>query len=81
MTQTVNVPPELIAIFCEELRDPNLELTASMTADDVPGWDSAAMVGILMAIEELLGIELGAKEVKQIETVGDLAGIMERHVK
>ncbi len=79
MTHAVNVSPELVAIFREELRKPELELIASMTADDVPGWDSAAMVGILMAIEELLGTELGANEVKQIESVGDLVRIMERH--
>lgn len=79
MMHAEDVPPDLVAIFREELRRPELDLTASMTADDVPGWDSAAMVRILMAIEEMLNVELGAQEVKQIESVGDLTRIMERH--
>ena len=77
--QNSDVPPELVKVFRDELVNPDLELAPSMTPDDVPGWDSASMVGIIMALEEELGIEFGANELKEIRTVGDLAQLISHH--
>ncbi len=79
MTDQNGVPPELLRILRDELQEPALELTAAMTPDDVPGWDSTSMAGIVMALEEELGVEFRAKELKDIRSVGDLARLLSQH--
>ena len=79
MTDQSGVPPELLSIFRDELQNPDLELTAAMTPDDVPGWDSTSMAGIVMALEEELGVEFRAPELKEIRSVGDLARLFSQH--
>lgn len=71
--------PQLTQIFREQLHNPELTVTPSMTQDDIPGWDSTAMVGIVMAIEEEFQIEFTPGELKGLHTVGDLAQLIQRH--
>lgn len=75
----VTVSPELTQIFREQLRNKELAITPSMTQDDVPGWDSTAMVGIIMAVEEEFQFEFTPGELKGLRTVGDLAQLIQRH--
>lgn len=47
-------------------------LTASSALGDIPGWDSVAMVRLVVAIEEKLGRQLTDMELEGIETVADI---------
>jgi len=75
----VAISPKLTQIFREQLRIKELLVTPDMTQDDVAGWDSTAMVGIVMAIEEEFQFEFTPGELKGLRTAGDLAQLIERH--
>ena len=59
------------------LRIDALNLTPEMTAGQVQGWDSFAMVEILIRVEERFGIEFDTPEIDGIETVGDFIDAIE----
>ncbi len=52
-----------------------------MTHDDIPGWDSAATVAIIMSVEERFDLELSASDLKGLFTVGDFVEMIQRHIK
>ena len=50
------------------------------TAQDVPGWDSFAMVKIIIGMQELFGIEFDTEELDDIRNVGVLIDMIEHHL-
>jgi len=72
--------PEIYAaltdVFHDVFADDTLVLTPALTADDVPGWDSMRMIGILVGVEARLGVTLRSREVHALHCVGDLAAIV-----
>jgi acyl carrier protein len=55
----------------------DVSLTPESTAEDVPGWDSAAHVNILIAVEAKFGIRFDASEISEISSVGMLLDMIE----
>jgi acyl carrier protein len=53
-----------------------LRLTEDLALGDIPGWDSVAMVRLVVAIEEKLGRQLSDLELEGIETVADVEKLM-----
>jgi acyl carrier protein len=49
-----------------------LRLTEDLALGEVPGWDSVAMVRLVVAIEEKIGRQLSDLELERIETVADI---------
>ncbi len=62
----------LTAIFRQVFASDDFMLTPSLSAEDVPGWDSLKMIMILTATEERFGIRIRSREVDQLTCVGDL---------
>jgi acyl carrier protein len=63
---------DLTAIFREHFNDPTLELSDSMTAADIPGWDSLQHVTLVYLIEDRFGIEFIGDEAADLADVGAL---------
>jgi acyl carrier protein len=57
-----------------------LRLEPSMTAADVPGWDSLAHVQIVVAVENDFNIRLRTGEIAAIQTVGELVARVASHL-
>jgi acyl carrier protein len=66
----------LTEIFREVLDDETLVLRPSLTAQDVPGWDSMRMILIVAAAEERFGVKLGTREIERLGNVGELAELI-----
>ena len=64
-------------IVGEVLDTDDVSLTPESTAEDVPGWDSAAHVNILIAVEAKFGIRFDAIEIGEISSVGMLLDMIE----
>jgi acyl carrier protein len=47
-------------------------LTEELALGEIPGWDSVAMVRLVVAIEERLDRQLSDAELESIETVADV---------
>ncbi|MDP9145267.1 MAG: acyl carrier protein [Actinomycetota bacterium] len=63
----------LTDIFQSVFDDPELRLTAAMTAKDVPEWDSLSHITLIVAIEREFRIRFTTAEVAGLMNVGDLA--------
>jgi acyl carrier protein len=53
------------------LDKPDLVLTPQMVARDVEGWDSIAMVNIILQTQKVFGIRFKSTEIDELVNVGD----------
>ena len=58
------VAVQITKIFQDVFDDPDLLLKDETTARDIPGWDSVAMINIIVAIEENFNIRLKTREIE-----------------
>lgn len=66
----------LTEIFRDVFLDEDLVLTPTMSANDVPGWDSYKQIEILIASEERFGLKLTTRELDGLRNVGDLVSVL-----
>jgi acyl carrier protein len=60
-----------------EIDDP--KLSADMSAQDVPKWDSLAHVRIVVAVEQAFKMRFSTREITSLKTIGDLVKLIEKH--
>jgi acyl carrier protein len=70
---------ELQQIFAQVFRRTDISLTPTLTAKDVPGWDSFKQVSLLMATEAFFKVRFDSDDVDQMANVGDLVRAVARH--
>jgi acyl carrier protein len=66
----------LTEIFREAFMDDAMQLTPTLTAKDVKGWDSFKQIEIIVATEERFGIKMNTRELDSLQNVGDLARVV-----
>lgn len=69
---------QLEPIFQEILDIPDLHLTRSLNAKQVPEWDSLNHMRLLAAIEQQFAVRLASREVEALADVGDMADLVAR---
>ena len=62
----------LTQVFRYVFNNDSIELTDTMTADDVDEWDSLSHINLIIAIELEFGIEFKQNEIQNFENVGEL---------
>ena len=80
MTNT-EIHQKLTATFRDVFDDPALEISATTTAKDVPGWDSLTYVNLIVAVEKAFGVSFTTKEVKGLANVGGLMELIAKRAK
>jgi acyl carrier protein len=68
----IEIDGRLLEIFQTVFENNDLQLTASMGAADVEGWDSVAHISLIFAIEEEFGFQFSSSELEKARNVGDL---------
>jgi acyl carrier protein len=68
---------ELTAIFRDCFGDETIVLLPSTSARDIPGWDSAKMVLLVLAVEERFEIRMRSREIDALRCVGDWVKLIE----
>jgi acyl carrier protein len=63
-------------VFDSVFRRHDIKLTAGLTADQVPGWDSFRYVSLIMATEEYFGIKLQGADIDELQNIGDLVHVV-----
>lgn len=76
MSDTPNIYDTLTEILRDVFLRDDLTATASLSAKDVPGWDSFKQIEIMVSVEERFGIKLNTREIDSLHTVGDLASVI-----
>lgn len=67
---------DLNEIFKNVLKLPNLELTPSLNASNVPEWDSLSHLVLITEIEKHFQIKFKLKELISMGCVGDLIDLV-----
>jgi acyl carrier protein len=67
---------ELQEICREVFENPELVITASTTAEDVPHWDSLNHLNVVAAAEQRFGIRFRTSEVEGLKNVGDFVSLV-----
>lgn len=75
--QSEEIYAQLTVIFRDLFDDDTLVLTPSLTAADVPEWDSFNHINLIVAIEQRFKIKFLTAELEQLHTVGHLAALIQ----
>lgn len=68
----------IAAIIRDVLDEPDLVLSPETTARDVSGWDSIAMINIILDVQKAFGVRFRSAEVDKLSSVGDFAALTRR---
>lgn len=74
------IKTKLNSIFQDIFDNKTLQINESMTANDVPGWDSITHITLIVAVEKAFKVSLTTKEVNSLRNVGDLIQILQRKI-
>ena len=76
---------EVQEIFRESFDDDELELAESVTAADIPGWDSLMHINLIIAIENHFGIKFATAEISELKNeeknVGSLLDLVAQKIE
>ncbi|MFN0075081.1 MAG: acyl carrier protein [Prosthecobacter sp.] len=64
-------------IFRNVFDAPSLEVSESLSAADVEGWDSFAHINLIVALEEAFKVSFTTTELGQMACVGDLITLLQ----
>jgi acyl carrier protein len=67
---------QLSAIMRKEVEQADLTIVPETIFDDLPGWDSLVMTGVLLEIERQIGTRLPRGEAALCQTVADLMALI-----
>jgi acyl carrier protein len=71
------ISPRLKATILRSLGLDDFELTDTMEANEVPGWDSLSHVGVLMAVEKEFSVRFKTVETLRLKNLGDLQRLVD----
>jgi acyl carrier protein len=63
-------------VFRSVFDDPNLTVSLTTTAKDVPGWDSIVHITLVIEIEREFNVKFRMAEIEKLRNVGDLVAIL-----
>jgi acyl carrier protein len=76
--ETNDIVSRLTPIFCDVFNDEALVVNESMTAADVPTWDSLSNINMIIAVEKAFGAKFSIKDVRNLKNVGELIQLIKR---
>jgi acyl carrier protein len=68
----------IAAIIRDSLDEPDLALTPATTARDVEGWDSIAMINIILDVQKAFDVRFRSSEVDKLASIGDFVALTRR---
>jgi acyl carrier protein len=69
----------LTGLFREILDNPELKLKFTDQDRDIPGFDSAKKVHLVLAVEERFAIRLHSREIDMLRSVADWIKVIQAH--
>jgi len=68
------------SVFAQVFKDPDISISETTAAKDIPEWDSLNHTILLAAVEDHFGIKFALKEVMRFKNVGDMCVVIERKI-
>jgi len=72
---------EITPVFREVFDDDSINLTRSMTADDVEEWDSLTHMNLVIALELKFKIKFALGELQTLKNVGEMLDLINRKLQ
>jgi acyl carrier protein len=69
----------LRALLAEQVGLPEASLADQSTPQNTPGWDSAANLNFVAALEEEFGVTVATRDAVRLRSLGDFAVYVEAH--
>lgn len=69
-----------LQVIFEDVLDMDIILAPSLSAKDVPEWDSLAHVRLIVTVERNFKVKFAAAEVNSLKNVGELVALIQRHL-
>jgi acyl carrier protein len=76
--ETNGILSRLTPIFRDIFKDDTLEVSESMTAADVPTWDSLSNLDMIIGVEKAFGVKFSIKEFRNLKNVSVLLELIKR---
>ncbi|MEH2947404.1 acyl carrier protein [Sporofaciens sp. JLR.KK001] len=72
---------KLTEVFADVFDDEDLEISETITSDDVEGWDSLAHINLIGSIEDEFGIKFAMEDLKNLESVSKIIDRIQELIK
>lgn len=72
-----NLMAKFREILCDVIGDDSIVIVEDTVADDVPGWESANHVRLILALEEDLNIRFESDEITAPDSVGEMLDLIQ----
>ncbi len=66
-------------VVLDELDDPDIEFSETLSPENCAAWDSVAMVQLMLAIESEFGVQFSTNEMSEVHNVGDFVALLAKH--
>ncbi len=67
---------KMTSIFHDVFDNDDIAVTPSLTADDVPEWDSLTHVRLILAVQKAFNVKFSAAQIASLKNVGDLMDLI-----
>lgn len=68
-------------IFRDIFADESIVLSDSTSAKDIEGWDSFQQINLIVAIEDVFGLEVPLKRVEKLNNVGEMVTLIQEELE
>jgi acyl carrier protein len=75
---TEEIKTRLTPIFRDVFADRGLAVTETLTANDVPKWDSLSHINMIYAVEKAFRIKFSIKDARSMKDVGELIQLIKK---
>lgn len=70
---------EALTWISEIFEEPAGRIEATMSREEIPGWDSLGTLSLLAALDERFDIHLSEQEIEGLQGVKDILDLLRRH--
>lgn len=67
---------KLTTVFYDVFDDDSMNVTSSLSARDVDGWDSLTHIRLMVTVEKAFKVKFSTPEIGKLENVGDLVALI-----
>ena len=67
---------KMTSIFHDVFDNDEIVVTPSLTAEDVPEWDSLTHVRLILAVQKAFNVKFSAAQIASLKNVGDLMDLI-----
>jgi acyl carrier protein len=77
LVNEVEIYAKLKDVFSDVFDDEEIQLSPTLTAKDIDGWDSLTHIRLMLTIEKAFKVKFSTSEIGNLKNVGDLVALIQ----